>query len=149
MGNRQVVERYARSMAENDLDAQVALMHDDYVCRYPQSGEVIRGAANLRRMVESYPETTGEGLSPTTGRIIGTDDAWVSTPSWPAWTVVHVTGSGDDFTMTGTITYPNRENWHAVALLTLLDGKIWRETDYFAAPFEPPDWRAPFVERGQ
>lgn len=35
MGNRQVVERYARSMAENNLDAQMALMLEDYECRYP------------------------------------------------------------------------------------------------------------------
>ena len=27
------------------------------------------------------------------------------------------------------------------------DGKIWRETDYFAAPFEPASWRAPVVEQ--
>lgn len=37
MGNRQIVERYARALAENDLDAQDALVHDDYVACYPQS----------------------------------------------------------------------------------------------------------------
>ena len=147
MGNRQVVERYARSMAENDLDAQIALIHDDYECRYPQSRELIRGGDNLRRIVESYPETTGEGLAPKLGRIIGTDDQFVSQPSWPAWSVVHLSGSGDDFTLTGIVTYPNGEAWHAVALLTLMDGKVWREVDYFAAPFEAPEWRAPYVER--
>jgi hypothetical protein len=26
------------------------------------------------------------------------------------------------------------------------DGKIARMTDYFAAPFEAPAWRAPYVE---
>ena len=25
-------------------------------------------------------------------------------------------------------------------------GKIWRETDYFAPPFDPPSWRSPYVE---
>lgn len=147
MGNRQVVERYARSMAENDFDAQMALMHEDYECRYPQSGEVIRGPANMRTIVENYPESTGQGLSLTLDRIVGTDDAWITRPSFPSWTIVHMTGSGDDFTMTGTITYPNGETWHVVALLTLLDRRIWRETDYFAAPFEAPEWRAPYVER--
>lgn len=147
MGNRHIVERYARSMAENDLDAQMALMHEDYEARYPQSGEIIRGPAAMRAIVENYPETAGQGMSPTIGRIVGTDDAWISRPSFPSWTLVHVTGSGDDFTLTGTITYPNGETWHVVALLTLLDGRIWRETDYFAAPFEAPEWRAPYVER--
>src|SRR6188472_3097692 len=132
MANRQVVERYGRSMAENDLDAQMALTHEDYECRYPQSGEVIRGPANVRAIVEHYPGSTGEGLAPTIERIVGTDDKWVSTPSFPSWSLVHVTGSGDDFTMTGKITYPNGETWHVVGLLTLLDGRIWREVDYFA-----------------
>ena len=147
MANRQVVERYGRSLAENDLNAQMALTHEDYECRYPQSGEVIRGPANVRAIVEHYPGSTGEGLAPTIERIVGTDDKWVSTPSFPSWSLVHVTGSGDDFTMTGKITYPNGETWHVVGLLTLLDGRIWREVDYFAAPFEAPEWRAPYVER--
>ena len=31
MGNRQVIERLAEALAANDLDAQDALIHDDYV----------------------------------------------------------------------------------------------------------------------
>jgi hypothetical protein len=27
------------------------------------------------------------------------------------------------------------------------DGKIWRETRYYAEPFEAPEWRAQWVER--
>jgi hypothetical protein len=107
----------------------------------------LRGSGNMRAIVESYPMTTGEGLSPTLGKIIGTDDRWVTTPSFPAWTFVHLVGSGDEFAMTGTITYPYGETWHAVALLTVRDGKIWRETDYFGAPFDAPEWRSEYVER--
>jgi hypothetical protein len=33
-----------------------------------------------------------------------------------------------------------------VALLTVRDGKIWREIGYFAAPFEAPEWRRVYVE---
>jgi hypothetical protein len=43
MGNRQVVERWAKAMAEDDWQGQAALLHPEYVGRYPQSGEVIRG----------------------------------------------------------------------------------------------------------
>ena len=64
----------------------------------------------------------------------------------PSWTVVHLAGSDDEFTIAGTIRYPNGESWHGVAVLTLNGGKIWRETNYFAAPFDVPDWRRPFVE---
>lgn len=147
MGNRQVVERYAQAIADADIDAQIALIHADYVGRYPQSGEVIRGAANRRAIGEQYPGGSGRGLAGAVAGIHGADDQWLTRPSWPAYTVVHLAGSDDQFTMTGTITYPNGETWHAVALVTVRDGKIWREIDYFAAPFDAPDWRAPYVER--
>jgi hypothetical protein len=29
----------------------------------------------------------------------------------------------------------------------LRDGKIWRDTRYYAEPFEAPEWRAQWVER--
>jgi hypothetical protein len=31
-------------------------------------------------------------------------------------------------------------------LLELRDGKIWRETTYWAEPFEAPEWRSKFVD---
>lgn len=148
MSNRRIVERYARALAEQDLDAQIALVHDDYVCRYPQSGETIRGATNARAIGSNYPGGSGKGPGPVTvADIAGTEEQWLPTPSPIAWGVVHIGGANDEFSVRGTIQYPNGETWHAVALLTIRDGKVWRETDYFAAPFEPPEWRRPYVER--
>jgi hypothetical protein len=46
----------------------------------------------------------------------------------------------------GTIGYSDGSTWYVVALFELRDGLVHRETDYFAEPFEPPAWRAPFVE---
>jgi hypothetical protein len=60
--------------------------------------------------------------------------------------VVHLAGSDDQFTVAGQIHYPNGETWQVIAMLTLKGGKVWRETDYFAAPFEAADWRRSFVE---
>jgi hypothetical protein len=146
MGNRQVVERYARAGAEDDLETQVALLHPEYIGRYPQSGEVIRGPEAFRAIAENYPGHGAAPLTVTAAEIRGADDQFLARPSWPAWTVVQLAGSDDEFTLAGQIHYPNGETWHAVALLTLKAGKIWRETDYFAAPFEPAEWRRPFVE---
>jgi hypothetical protein len=144
MSNRNVVERYTRALGENDGDALEALRDEDYVCRYPQSGEVIRGRTNARAIGEQYPGSEGErGLSASLDRIVGSDDQFLPGPSW---NLIHLSGSGDEFTVTGTVTYPNGETWHAVALLTLRGGRVWREVDYFAAPFERPEWRAPFTE---
>lgn len=146
MGNRQVVERWTRALAEDDLDAQVALLHPDYVGRYPQSGEIIRGPDNFRAVTEHYPGRESTPLAVSVAAIQGEDDQFLARPSWPAWTVVHVSGSDDQFTLAGQVRYPNGQTWHAVALLTLKGGKVWRESDYFAAPFDAPEWRRPFVE---
>ena len=130
-------------MADQDLDAQEALLHDDYVGRYPQSGEVIRGRASFRAIGERYPGAEGGHLPVTTERIVGRDDEFITGPSW---NLVHLAGSGDDFTTTATITYPTGEVWHAVALLTLREGRIWREVDYFAPRFDRPEWRSSITE---
>jgi len=142
MGNRQVVEHFAEALAKDDLDAQDALIHDDYVCRWPQSGEVVRGRANRRAIMENYPDAAG-GLGVATARIVGSDDKFIN---GPMWNMIHVQGSGDAVTAAGTITYPNGETWHYVSLLTLREGKIWRQTDYYAEPFEAPAWRALYVD---
>jgi hypothetical protein len=34
-----------------------------------------------------------------------------------------------------------------VAIFELKDGRIWRDTRYYAEPFEAPQWRASLVER--
>jgi hypothetical protein len=34
-----------------------------------------------------------------------------------------------------------------VVVLELKDGKVWRDTRYFAEPFEAPQWRSQWVER--
>jgi len=146
LGNRQLVERYAKANATDDFDGQDACLHDDYVLVYPQSGEQIRGAANRRAIVEHYPGKETSVTRPTIGRVIGTEDQFVTAPSWPGYSIIHLAGSGDEFQVTGTIHYPNGEEWQWISLMTLRSGKIWRETQYFAPPFDPPSWRSPYVE---
>lgn len=146
MSNLQVVKRYAQALSADDFDAQDSLIHDDYVLEYPQSGERVRGSANRRAIVENYPSRIEAGTTPSVDRIIGMDDEFIPRTSGLGWGVLHVAGSGDEFQMTGTIRYADGQTWHMVGLLTLRNGKIWRETDYFAAPFEPPGWRSQYVE---
>ena len=144
MSGRVIVERYAEGLAANDSAVIRECLHPDYVGRYPQSGEVIRGVANRLAIGENYPGQEQGPLSTSVAKIRGRDDEFVTTPSW---NILHLVGSGDEFTLSGTINYPNGETWHSVVLITVRDGKIWRETDYFGAPFEAPAWREPFVER--
>ncbi len=129
--NRTTVEQFLQAMGTNDVEAQERLLSDDIVEEYPQSGERIRGKDNRRAIIENYPGGTPRETS-ATGRA----------PKPPV-----VTGAGDRFTAAGQITYPNGETWAVVSLIELHDGKINKMTTYFAAPFEAPAWRAPYVEK--
>ena len=109
----------------------------------PQSGERTNGRDNYRRIFESYPG--GVGTADAEGkRIIGSEDRWVMTPSFNA---LRIEGSGDTYTYVGTIRYSAGDVWQIIAIVQLRDGKLARSTTWYAAPFEAPDWRGPFVER--
>jgi len=129
--NRTIVEQYLLAMSKNDIEAQERLLSDDFVEEYPQSGERIRGKDNRRGIIENYPGGTPREASASDS------EAWA-----PA-----ITGAGDRFTVVGQIKYPNGETWHAISLIEIRDGKINKLTSYFAAPFEAPAWRAPYVEK--
>jgi hypothetical protein len=36
---------------------------------------------------------------------------------------------------------------HYVSVVELKEGKMWRDTRYYAEPFEAPEWRSRWVER--
>jgi len=129
--NRTIVEQYLLAMSKNDIEAQERLLSDDFVEEYPQSGERIRGKDNRRGIIENYPGGTPQEAS----------------ESGPSPKPPVITGAGDRFTATGQIKYPNGETWHAISLIEVRDGKINKLTSYFAAPFEAPAWRAPYVEK--
>ena len=126
--NREIVEQYLDAMARNDYDAMEALVSDDIVEEYPQSGEVIRGMANQKAIMDNYP-----------GR--RENEFKTSRPQ--------ISGSGDELTARGPLTYPNGETWHVVSLISLRNGKIAKLTTYFAQPFEAPAWRAKWVEKSK
>jgi ketosteroid isomerase-like protein len=142
--NREVVERFIKSMNDSDLDGAEQYLAEDVVEDYPQSGERIRGRANRRAVVENYPGRAERDFAPgKIGAVVG-DDQWVMTPTL---SLVRLNGSGEKFTATGEIFYPNGDRWHVVQLIELRGGKIARMITYFAAPFEPAPYRAKFVER--
>jgi len=64
----------------------------------------------------------------------------------PSWNIVHIVGSGEEIVTFGTVTYPNGETWHTVGRYTVRDGLLWRGVEYYAEPFESPEWRRPYVE---
>jgi len=142
--NREIVEQFAKAMNGGDLDRAEQFLAEDVIEDYPQSGERIRGRANRRAVVENYPGRSESKIMPgKIGAVVG-EDPWVMTPTM---SLVRLNGSGERFTATGQINYPNGDMWHLIQLIELRDGKIAKLITYFAAPFEPAPYRAKFVER--
>ncbi len=139
-GNRGIVERYVRALPGN-FDALAELRHRDSVEEWPQSGERIRGHANYQAIHERYP---GGMPAAETRRIVRSEDRWVVTP---VFTPLRITGTGGVYTIEGSGAYPAGDRVHTIFILELREGKVHRQTTYFAPPFEAPQWRAKRVER--
>jgi hypothetical protein len=47
----------------------------------------------------------------------------------------------------GVNDYGEGREYNVVLIVELKDGKWWRDTRYYAEPFETPRWGAPWVEQ--
>jgi ketosteroid isomerase-like protein len=120
---RELVERFWRTMNENDWHAAGRLLHDDYVLDWPQSGERIRGRDNFVAVNAHYPAA---------GR-------------W-RFTVRRLVADEQGATSGVTVT-DGALMARAVSFFEVRDDLIWRVTEYWPDPFEPAAWRAQWVER--
>jgi hypothetical protein len=141
LSNQEVVERYGAAIAAFDLETLAALRDPEWMAFWPQSGEIVRGMHAFEQIIRNYPG--GEPKTEVT-RIVGSEDRWVVTPGN---TVLRVAGSGDFWWAEWRVRYGNGDVYLSVTLIELRDGKVLRETSYWAAPFEAPAWRAAWVER--
>lgn len=142
--NREIVELFIAALSAPDVGIVDQYLAEDLIEDYPQSGERIRGRANRKAVFDNYPGRAEHSFGQGKVRAVIGDDQWVMTPSM---SLLRINGSGERFTSTGLITYPNGETWHVIQLIELREGKIVKLTTYFAAPFDAPGWRAKLVER--
>ncbi|HET6749025.1 MAG TPA: nuclear transport factor 2 family protein [Actinomycetes bacterium] len=124
-------ERDARQLAENlwkalqagDWEAAGRCLHDDFVQEWPQSGERIVGRDNAIAVERHYPG----GL--------------------PTMRFRRTLAGGDLAVVEVELTYADGSRYLGVGVLELRDGKVVKETDHYAQPFEAPEWRARWVQR--
>ena len=137
--NEDIARRYAEASCRRDVGAMLALRHPDWQAIWPQSGERVPSSADYVQIVDNYP-----GGYPTSEveRVVGANDRWVVTPSN---TVQLIAGSGDFWWSEWKMTYPDGRRYFCVELIELRDFQVWRETVYWAEPFEAPDWRSQWV----
>jgi ketosteroid isomerase-like protein len=118
-----VSEAVWKALEAGDWHAAADLLHDDYVQEWPQSGERIVGRDNALAINKNFPG----GL--------------------PKMSFRRTVGAGDLAVLETELRYADGSVYQGISVLELREGKVLRETDYFAQPFEAPQWRAQWVER--
>ena len=113
-------QHWAASDAD-DFETEHRIYHEDAILDYPQSGERTRGRSNIQNQRASQPSKKRFIVQ----RIIGGGDLWVT-----------------EF----ILTYDGKPSC-TVSIMEFTGDKVARETQYFAAPFEAPAFRAQWVER--
>jgi hypothetical protein len=141
MTNEEVVRAYADALTRWDFDALGKLRHDDWSALWPQSGEVVRSNEADRQIATGYPGGTPQLVG---SRLVGSQDRWLTSPLGGAY---RVSGDGDSWWAEWRMSYPDGRTWFTITLVELRDAKIWRETVYWAEPFDAPEWRRDFVDR--
>lgn len=117
--NRRTVQELVDGLNVKRVDVMDEVFHDDAVMDWPQSGERIEGAANRREVYSRMP-----GL--------------------PSIAPRRMLSSGDLVVLEADLDYGSGIT-NTVFIFEMRDGKIARETAYWAQPFEAPAWRAPWV----
>jgi 3-hydroxymyristoyl/3-hydroxydecanoyl-(acyl carrier protein) dehydratase len=111
------------AMGAEDWEKVAGYVHDDFVQEWPQSGERIVGRDNAIAINQNFPG----GL--------------------PTMRFRRTLAGGDLAVLEVELTYADGSRYLGVSVIELGDGKVVKETDYFAQPFRAPQWRAQWVER--
>ena len=124
MGDDDVRAALQRHWAASDVDdftTEHQIYRSDAVLDYPQSGERIRGRANIQASREAQPNAKRF----TARRMLGGGDLWISEL---------------------VLTY-DAQPYYVVSVMEFEGGEVAHETQYFGDPFEPGPSRAQWVER--
>ena len=119
--NRRAVERLIEGLNAKNVEVMNEVFTDDSEMAYPQSGEVIRGAANRQAVYSAIP-----GL--------------------PSIAPYRTIASGDIVVTEAILDYGD-DRYNTVFIFECRDGKIVRETAYWSKPFPAPEWRSRWVEK--
>ena len=114
-----LLQHWAASDA-NDFATEHQIYCDEAILDYPQSGERIRGRANIQASRTQQPSKKRFEVR----RILGSGGLWI----------------------TEYIIYYDEKPFHTVSIMEFRDGKVAHETQYFGEPFTPGASRSRFVE---
>jgi ketosteroid isomerase-like protein len=118
-----IVEQLWAKIGAGDFDGARALMSEDFVLEWPQSGERIEGPDDALEIDRNFPG----GL--------------------PSMRFRRTVAGGDLAVLEVELTYSDGSVYQAVSIAEVREGKVKRQTEYFAEPFDAPQWRAQWVTR--
>jgi hypothetical protein len=118
---RVALRRHWDASDANDFATEHQIYRADAILDYPQSGERIRGRANIQASRAAQPNIKRF----TVRRTLGGGDFWISEL---------------------VMTYDGQPNY-VVSIMEFDGGEVVHETQYFSDPFEPGPSRAQWVER--
>jgi ketosteroid isomerase-like protein len=119
--NKQLVLSMWAAFDRQDFAAAASLLSDDFVCEWPQSGEIIRGRTNFITVNARYP---GEWRIRILNAIV----------------------CGDEVVTEAEATWGEKLVW-AVSFFRVRDGQIVHLREFWPEPYPPQDWRSAWVER--
>lgn len=117
------LRRHWAASDANDFATEHEIYSADAVLDYPQSGERIRGRANIQASRTAQPDAKRF----TVRRMLGDGDLWISEL---------------------VLTYDDKP-YYVVSIMEFDGSKVVHETQYFGDPFEPGPSRAQWVEQIQ
>ena len=115
-----LLQHWAASDA-NDFATEHQIYCDDAILDYPQSGERIRGRANIQASRTAQPSKKRFEVR----RILGSRHLWI----------------------TEYILYYDEKPFYTVSIMEFRGSKVAHETQYFGEPFAPSASRSRFVEQ--
>ena len=119
----EIAQEVWRKLGDGDWDGARALLAEDYVQEWPQSRERIEGPDDALAINRNFPG------------------------GMPTMTFRRATGSGEVVVLEVDLHYPDGSRYQGVSVIQVRDGKVVKKVDYFAQPFEAPQWRAQWVKR--
>ena len=114
-----IMEHWGAS-EQGDSAAEHAIYAADAILDYPQSRERFRGRATIAAQRGGHPADRH-------------------------FTVLRISGNGDLWVSECVISYDGVPS-HSVSIMEFSGDLVTHETQYFAAPFDPPPWRAALAE---
>jgi hypothetical protein len=123
MDEQQAHRLLAKLFSLLSVESEDRIRHEDYTMEWPQSGERLRG----RQTMKAFQEAKAGSRPPRRlRRVLVREGLWV---------------------VEGVLDYDGGREWDFVLILELRDGKVFRETRYYAEPFEASEERAQWFER--